>query len=87
MIRTIETHNDIVIQKIVRTDGSLIRYQTVAKSSIGDTSAVKVHGTLADARRQAGWTPNLDLPESLTKPKSAYAQNNKGYRPEQHRRA
>lgn len=88
MIRNIEVNNGVVIQKITRSDGSLIRYQTVAQSSLGDSMAVKTWDTLAAARAEAGWKPNLNtLPESLTKPRSAYVQNNKGYRADNQRRA
>lgn len=54
MLRTIEDLGDVVIQKIVRPkDGSFIRYQTVAKTDIGNAEKVKVTTTLHAAREAA----------------------------------
>lgn len=54
MIRVIEDLGEVVIQKVVRPkDGSLLRYQTVAKADLGNTEKVKVTTSLQAAREAA----------------------------------
>jgi hypothetical protein len=46
-----------------------------------DPSQVKQHATLAHAREHLGFTPKIQDVAFLTKPKSAYVQNQPGYVP------
>ncbi len=83
MLRTIEQHNGFVIQKITKADGSLVRYQVCPQAFLGDSRVVQAHATLEAARKAAGAVIAMlgQYPfEKQTAPKSAYAQNQKGYR-------
>lgn len=82
MLRTIDRHNGIALQKVTTPHGKLIRFQLVHESSLGDTSQVQHFPTLSAARQAGGWP---GTPRAITnKPKTAYPQNQKGYDP--HRR-
>lgn len=56
-------------------------YRVMPKDYDGtDVSLVKIVGTLTEAREHAGFNPRLVQDHLRTKPKSAYPQNQKGYR-------
>jgi hypothetical protein len=78
MLRTIDRHAGFAIQKVVNIRGETIRYQTVAESSIGDAKAVQSFSTLKEAKLAIG-APTFRA-TTVTAPKSANPQNNKGYR-------
>lgn len=54
MITTVDRTNHFVVQKVSKPNGETIRYQIVPISSIGDSSAVAVVPTLAEARAAIG---------------------------------
>lgn len=85
MLHVIDKVNGHIIQKITKADGSLVRYQTVHENDVGNTPKVQTAGTLLQARILAGWQEKL--PEFVTKPKSQYPQNQKGYRADNRRNA
>ena len=78
MLRTIDRHNGIALQKVTTPQGNLIRFQLVHESSLGDTSKVQQFQSLSAARQAGGWPPCQVA--ATTKPKTAYPQNNKGFR-------
>ena len=57
MLRIIERSPTHVIQKVTKPCGAVIGYQTVALSSVGDSSAIQRHKFLAVAREAAGIKP------------------------------
>lgn len=57
MITIVDHHNGVVVQKITKPSGKLVRYQTVPEN-VGDASAVKVFISLADARQSIGKSPS-----------------------------
>ena len=54
MLRTIEHSATHLVQKIVSPKGLTLAYQTVPKSSVGDSSAIQRFELLALARKAAG---------------------------------
>lgn len=74
MIRTIEKHQDQVIQKVFDPKGNLLRYQA---GRIGDAASITTCSTLNEARASIG--VSITPPQILTKPKSSNPQNQKGY--------
>jgi len=54
MIRTIEHSASHFVQKIIHPKGMTVAYQTVPKSSIGDSSAIVRFDRLSEARKAAG---------------------------------
>jgi hypothetical protein len=74
MIRTIEHHQDQVIQKVFDHRGNLVRYQA---GRPGDAASITTCSTLSEARASLGVT--ITPPQILTKPKSENPQNQKGY--------
>ncbi len=82
MLHLIDKINGHLIQKITRADGSLVHYQTVKETDVGNTTKVQTSGTLLQARILAGWQ-GTKLPDFLTKPQSSNHQNQKGFRANQ----
>lgn len=54
MLRTIEHSDDFIVQKILNPRGETLAYQTVPRSSIGDSSTIQRFMRLSEARRAAG---------------------------------
>ena len=74
MLRTIEKHQNCVIQKVYKANGEMIAYQA---GIIGDASSITRCSTLAEARRTIGVV--ITPPSIHTKPKMENPQNQKGY--------
>lgn len=85
MIRTIEVVDGATIQKVtyVSKDVTVTRYQAVPAGALGDTSRIARVETLAEARNLLGIKHQPDA--RVTLPKSAHAQNQKGYRADNQR--
>lgn len=83
MIRTIDRHNGLILQKITTPHGSLISFQLIPENAIGDSSQSRRFGTLSAARQAGGWV--MGSISKPTKPKTAYIQNQKGYRADNRR--
>lgn len=84
MLRTIDRHNGLALQKVTTTSGKLIRFQLVHEQSLGDASKVQQFRSLSAARQAGGW-PACKVAET-TKPKTDYPQNQSGYRADNWRR-
>lgn len=54
MIRIIERSATHVIQKVIKPNGAVVGYNTVANGKIGHADAVKRHKSLVEARLAAG---------------------------------
>jgi hypothetical protein len=55
MIVNVDKHNDLIVQKVTKPDGKLVRYQ-VLQQGIYDSSRIKVFMTLESARHAIGKT-------------------------------
>lgn len=75
MLRTIEKYGDVVIQKVYSNSGDVIAYQAGIP---GDVKTITRCSSLAEARDAIG--VHINPPQSVTKPKMANPQNQKGYR-------
>jgi hypothetical protein len=75
MLRTIERHGELEIQKVYDQHGHLTRYQA---GKPGDTPRMIPCRTLTEARAAIG--VQLTAPVKTTKPKSECPQNQKGYK-------
>jgi hypothetical protein len=73
MLRTIEHHDDLVIQKVFTPKGKLIRYQA---GKIG--TLLTACSTLSEARAAIG--VEIHPPAKVTAPKMSNPQNQKGYK-------
>jgi hypothetical protein len=78
MLRTIDRHNGVALQKVTTPNGKLLRFQLVHEAALGNTEAVRHFQSLSAARQAGGWPPCQVA--ATTKPKTAYPQNNKGFR-------
>lgn len=68
-----------VIRKIFMNDNHFLGYLSGQERDDKTLYEVKYHATLADARDRCGFI-NAPAPQDLTKPKSDYKQNQKGYK-------
>lgn len=56
MLRMIEKHDAGIVQKVTLPRGELLRYQSVPKGVVGDSSVITCHKTLSEARKALGVT-------------------------------
>lgn len=86
MLRTIDKYGDILIQKISSPKGSTIGYQAIHKDMVGNAAAVSRYKTLVDCRIALGMPkPANSVMGNI--PKAHCAQNQKGYRADNQRKA
>lgn len=54
MITVVDRSNGLVVQKVSKPDGKIVRYQICAEANLGDFSQVVAYSTLAEARAAVG---------------------------------
>jgi hypothetical protein len=58
MLTIIDRGHGLVVQKVTKPNGVLVRYQTVPESGILGPEYIGLHPTLAEARRAIGKGPD-----------------------------